>query len=156
MARILGDTRWLEMHGGKWRVSVAVPRALQGKLGTRLKRSLHTDSLSIANHLKLRIVDELQSRIARELETSGLLPRPTITEALALREELREANGAPAFEDVHRDIARLATDILGPAIAERYDDETESFYSIYDPKRSALTDDFLAIARGTATPFCPP
>ena len=153
MARILGDTRWLEMHGGKWRVSVAVPRALKGKLGTRLKRSLHTDSLSIANHLKLRIVDELQSRIARELETSGLLPRPTIAEALALREELREANGAPAFEDVHRDIARLATDILGPAIAERYDDETESFYSIYDPKRSALTDDFLAIARGTATPF---
>jgi hypothetical protein len=34
------DTRYLELKNGKYRVTVAVPRALQGKLGTKLKRPL--------------------------------------------------------------------------------------------------------------------
>jgi hypothetical protein len=34
------DNRYLELKNGKYRVTVAVPRALQGKLGTKLKRPL--------------------------------------------------------------------------------------------------------------------
>lgn len=47
------DKQFLELHGGKWRVSIAVPRELQDRLGTRLKRPLNTDSLTVANALLL-------------------------------------------------------------------------------------------------------
>ena len=44
------DKRYLERHGEKWRVVVPVPRSLQTKVGTtKLKRSLNTDSLHVAN-----------------------------------------------------------------------------------------------------------
>lgn len=144
------------MHGGKWRVTLAVPRALHERLGTRLKRPLHTDSLAVANHLKLRVVEEFRATIARELETSGLLPRPAIETALLFREQLRHAVGSAseyALADAHREIARLATDILGPQTGLERDEETGGSYPIYDPKRSDLADDFLAVARGAATPF---
>ena len=47
------DTRYLELKNGKYRVTVAVPRALQGKLGTKLKRPLNTDSRATANHTQV-------------------------------------------------------------------------------------------------------
>jgi hypothetical protein len=46
MTQALRDRRWLELHGGTWRVTIAVPRSLHTKLGTRLKKSLQTDSLA--------------------------------------------------------------------------------------------------------------
>lgn len=39
------DRRYLEHHGNTWRVVVNVPKAFRGKLGTKLKVSLGTDSL---------------------------------------------------------------------------------------------------------------
>ncbi|GAB6845726.1 hypothetical protein HNR00_001251 [Methylorubrum rhodinum] len=45
------DIRCLEQNGGTWRVTLALPRDLRAKLGTRLKRSLHTDSLTVVNRL---------------------------------------------------------------------------------------------------------
>lgn len=49
--RSSSDTRYLEQNGGTWRVTVALPRDLRAKLGTRLKRPLHTDSLTVVNRL---------------------------------------------------------------------------------------------------------
>jgi hypothetical protein len=60
------DTRYLELKNGKYRVTVAVPRALQGKLGTKLKRPLNTDSRATANTLKWAVVAELKAIIDRE------------------------------------------------------------------------------------------
>ena len=65
---ITTDTRWLERHGRKWRVTVAVPRDMQGTLGTRLKYNLHTESLAVANRLKAKVVADLQDRIHQERE----------------------------------------------------------------------------------------
>ena len=59
------DTRYLELKNGKYRVTVAVPRALQGKLGTKLKRPLNTDSRATANTLKWAVVAELKAIIDR-------------------------------------------------------------------------------------------
>jgi hypothetical protein len=59
------DTRYLELKNGKYRVTVAVPRALQGKLGTKLKRPLNTDSRATANTLKWAVVAELKTIIDR-------------------------------------------------------------------------------------------
>ena len=59
------DTRYLELKNGKYRVTVAVPRALQGTLGTKLKRPLNTDSRATANTLKWAVVAELKAIIDR-------------------------------------------------------------------------------------------
>jgi hypothetical protein len=59
------DTRYLELKNGKYRVTVAVPRALQGKLGTKLKRPLNTDSRATANTLKWAVVAQLKAIIDR-------------------------------------------------------------------------------------------
>lgn len=57
------DTRYLEQKNGKWRVTLAVPRHLQSKLGTRRKKELHTDSLAVANRMKWQVVAELRAEI---------------------------------------------------------------------------------------------
>jgi hypothetical protein len=59
------DTRYLELKNGKYRVTVAVPRALQGKLGTKLKRPLNTNSRATANTLKWAVVAQLKAIIDR-------------------------------------------------------------------------------------------
>lgn len=141
------------MHAGTWRVTLAVPRVLHAKLGTRLKRSLKTDSLAVANQRKLRVVDEFRTVITRELETLGVLPRTTIAEALALRDQLKEADSEFATNDALREIAELATDLRGPQIAERYCDNSSEPDPVYDPRRDALAGEFLGIVRGTATPI---
>jgi hypothetical protein len=77
------DTRYLELHRGKWRVTVAVPRPLVHKLGTRLKRPLNTDSRATANALKWAVVAELKAIIDRTAHDS---PKPDngAHEALAI------------------------------------------------------------------------
>lgn len=59
------DRRYLERHGEKWRVVVTVPRKLHHVLGTKLKRSLDTDSLATANLLKWTVIQQLKREIAR-------------------------------------------------------------------------------------------
>ncbi|WMS40820.1 tyrosine-type recombinase/integrase [Acuticoccus sp. MNP-M23] len=53
------DRRYLELHGGSWRVAVNVPRDLKDHLGSKVKRPLRTDSLEEANRLKGPIVSEI-------------------------------------------------------------------------------------------------
>jgi hypothetical protein len=66
------DNRYLELHNGRWRVTVAVPRPLHATLGTRLKRNLGTDSRAAANALKWSVVAELRTIIERAAQ--GLAP----------------------------------------------------------------------------------
>ena len=80
------DRRWLEQHGGKWRVTVAVPRHLHPKLGTRLKRHLHTDSLALANKLKHQAIAELRGLIEREEDARLGKPAAIVREALTVAE----------------------------------------------------------------------
>src|ERR1700723_3017514 len=56
-------TRYLELHRGKWRATIAVPRPLHGQLGSKLKRPLNTSSLATANALKWTVVAELRALI---------------------------------------------------------------------------------------------
>ena len=85
MSRV--DTRYLEFHGGSWRVVVPVPRRLQKQIGkTKLKRSLKTDSLKLANTLKWPVVAELKKQI--RLAAQGTNADPLLEEALMAREAL--------------------------------------------------------------------
>ena len=153
MTQSLRDRRWLELHGGTWRVTVAVPRALQSKLGTRLKKTLLTDSLSVANSRKLKVVHELREIINHELGEAGLRKRSTNAEAMALRDRLKHAYCEFQVEDALSEIADIASEIRGPEVAIRHDPETGVPEYIFDPARDARAEEFVAIVQGAATPF---
>ena len=153
MARKVQDRSWLEMHGRTWRVTFAVPRGLHSKLGTRLKRSLGTDCLAVATQRKSRVVDEFRSIVARELEKLRPQSNSTVSQALALREQLNNADDDLAIDVVLREIARVVADIRGAEIRTRHDDESGEPLPVYDAKRDARAEEFLAIVRGSTTPF---
>ena len=153
MTQPLRDRRWLELHGGTWRVTVAVPRGLQSKLGTRLKKSLRTDSLTVANQRKLKAVHELREIIDRQLEEAGLRARSTHAEAMSLRDRLKAADNDFATEDALREIAEIATEIRGPEVALIHDPVSGAPNPVFNSARDARAEEFIAIVRGAATPF---
>ena len=87
------DRRHLEQHHGQWRVVVAVPRGLHGRLGTKLKRSLQTDSLAVANRLKWPVIAELKALISNASDDSG--KNQLMQEAVEMARLRRLARFAP-------------------------------------------------------------
>ncbi len=144
------DTSFLEYHGTSWRVVVAVPRNLQEAVGaTKLKRSLKTDSLKLANRLKWDVVAQLQRRI-REA-ASGRAEDPLIAEALAMREAARTdaSTGGPEEFTALDAIYMRAEEIQGEPISEC----PETGDPVYDSERQALAGTYVAIASGRETPL---
>ena len=145
------DRRYLELHGGKWRVTVAVPRELQAKLGTRLKRSLQTDSLMLAGKLKGSVVSELRSLIENAREGNG--SDPIRREALEVA-EYRSRAVTEAERGMIEDAAvERAGDLLGNPIRAYADPETGEPAYEYDVQRQERADAYAEIALGTATPI---
>ena len=106
------DTRYLELKNGKYRVTVAVPRALQGKLRTKLKRPLKTDSRATANTLKWAVVAELKAiidRAGRDVPQGDHLTR----EALELATHRVTVRDAQELAQLDEEIARRADEMLG-------------------------------------------
>ncbi|QPI25898.1 tyrosine-type recombinase/integrase [Sinorhizobium meliloti] len=148
------DTKYLEVHGSKWRVVVNVPRQLKGKLGTKLKRALGTDSLSEANRIKWDIIAELKAVIEQAQN-----PAMTKDAALSLAR-------VKAMEEARRlsrqRLLALTTDEL-QRIDDRIEDRAEEFAGApigvgdmgmpeYEPERDALAMQFIAIAKNAETP----
>lgn len=137
------DTRYLEKHRGKYRVSVGVPRPLQGALGTRLKRPLNTDSLAVANRLKWSVVAELRAMIEKaRLEAEGK-GTAAVAEAMQWREALaeeRETGAEPVMSE-------LLSDRAYELEAERGTDTARAFVEVATGKATPLDafhDDYMA------------
>lgn len=148
------DTKYLEEHGSKWRVVVNVPRRLQRKLGTKLKRPLGTDSLREANRLKWDIVAELKAVIEQA-------ERPDMSKDAALA-----IARVKAMEEARR-LSLQRNAALGTEQRHRVDDAIEDYaetlagdpvevghhgHPIHEPERDALAMEFLAVAKGKRTP----
>lgn len=143
------DRRFLELHRGKWRVSVPVPRHLHAKLGTRLKEPLHTDSLAVANTMKWQVVAKLKARLEGNVEgTKGDSLRREAIELATLRDQTDDAEDR-ALLDMGIDLRM--DDILGQPIGAEIDDGRER--EVYDPERKRRAAEFYAIAKGAAVPL---
>lgn len=133
---------------------VNVPRALQPKLGTKLKRALKTDSLSEANKLKWDVVAELKAVIRQAQD-----PAKTKDEAFALAK-------AKAMEEARR-LSRRRLLALTADERQRIDDHIEDHaehlagdpigigdmgVAEYEPERDALAAQFVGIAKNSDTP----
>lgn len=145
------DKRFLEKHGDQWRVTIAVPRHLHGRLGTRLKQSLQTDSLTVANRLKWAVIDRLRERIEREMLGEATDPAALLREALLVRKDYEAALDPNSEADIRRGVEARAYEILGPATRVEHDDEGE--YPIYDPKREELARTYTRVATGGGIPL---
>ncbi|KAB1072507.1 tyrosine-type recombinase/integrase [Methylobacterium planeticum] len=147
------DTRWLERHHGSWRVTVAVPRELHKSLGTRLKKALDTDSLSLANRLKFKVVADLKERIELEREAAQGSPRGIMREATKIAELSRRVTCDEERDELQAAIRERAAEIVGPEAREIVDPRTGEAFPLPDPGRASLAADFVAVANGRATPL---
>lgn len=148
------NRQYLELHRGKWRVTLAVPKRLQDKLGTRLKRPLGTDSLAVANGIKHGVVQELKDVIARAEGRSTRERDFVMREAERLRTQatLIEQQSSPEFRDA---VAERYYEIRGNPIAVREvgDGDEAAQLETYDPGRERLANQFKHVAFGSSIPF---
>lgn len=150
MARsVAKDRQYLEQHRGKWRVTMAVPKALQTKLGTRLKRSLNTDSLLIANQLKWSIVNEMRARISEVASEGGTNDLRLIAEEF--RRQLHKAFDQDEVDDVQTGISVTIDSILGREKGTEIDPATGREEPVFDPSNMKKAQEFAKIVAGTAT-----
>jgi hypothetical protein len=144
------STTYLEKKNGKWRVTVAVPRDLHRKLGTRLKQSLHTDSLALANKLKWQVVGELRAAIEHARSTTG---KAALTrEAVAIAAMRTRANDVGEKDELDEAIVLRAEEIAGKPQSVEHIPGVGPVYQ-YDADRERQAHDFAALARGDATPI---
>ncbi|WP_457812256.1 DUF6538 domain-containing protein [Sinorhizobium meliloti] len=148
------DTKYLESHGSKWRVVVNVPRQLKGKLGTKLKRALGTDSLSEANRLKWDVIAELKAIIEQA-------QNPTMTKDAAIA--LARVKAMEEARRLSRQRLLALTSHERQRIDDHIEDRAEHFagepigvgdmgVAEYEPERDALAMQFMAIAKNAETP----
>ena len=144
------DTQYLEEHRKKWRVTISVPKHLHGQLGTRLKRPLHTDSLTVANQLKWPIVNELTALIA----SAGAGHRPDMDLiASEFRQQLRHAKSDEAREEIEEHISITAETLLGEPTGSTLHPATGEPLPVYASNRLKSSRRFVQLAEGTGTPI---
>ncbi|MDW9550734.1 DUF6538 domain-containing protein [Sinorhizobium meliloti] len=149
------DTKYLEVHGSMWRVVVTVPRRLQRKLGTKLKRPLGTDSLREANRLKWDVVAELKAVIEQAERPDMSKDAALATARVKAMEEARrlslQRNAAFDLEQRHKidDAIEGYAEVLAGDPVE----VGEHGHPVFEPERDALAMEFLAVAKGKRTPI---
>lgn len=145
------DKQYLEQHRGKWRVTMAVPKGLQGQLPTRLKHALNTDSLTVANQLKWPIVNEMRARIADAAAADGGTNLRAVAEEF--RRQLQKAQNDCEAEAVETGVSMTIDAVLGRPIGVEIDPATGDQEPVFDPAKEKVAKQFARMVAGTATPI---
>lgn len=128
---------------------MAVPKSLQGKLGTRLKYALNTDSLTIANQLKWPVVNEMRARIAEAADSRTDL-RSIATE---FRRQLRQASDDREAEVIDTGVSVTIDTVLGRPVGVEINPETWEEEPRFDPSKVRQARQFARMVAGEATPL---
>ncbi|WP_348646336.1 tyrosine-type recombinase/integrase [Aurantimonas sp. DM33-3] len=139
------------MGNGGWRVTIAVPRSLHKKLGTRLKRSLQTDSLAVANQMKWQAVADLKAII--DHATGATDHHKLRREALEMAAYLQRAQTDEERERLDFGISLRADELAGDPVATEVDPESGGPLYELDPDRAKLAGDYVRMVRGEMTPL---
>lgn len=153
------DRRWLELHGGKWRVTYSVPARLRELVGaTKIKRALKTDSLAVANELKFAVISTIKEQL-RALERLGKVEGErsrVLRDAAKIADELQGLPYEARQEIVKDAVQQRMYQILGKPVGHRtvqplfaedsvYDEE-ETVIEVYANGRQELADQFVSVA----------
>lgn len=144
------DKRFLERHGDRWRVTISVPRRLHKVLGTKLKRTLNTDSLAVANRVKWGVIQELRDQIDRASGKDPVEYAQVMREAMLVRKEVETLHD-DGMPEARRTVAERAEQILGVPVS--MEDHEEGLFPVYDRGREALAKSYYATALGGAMPI---
>lgn len=160
MVRHGSSTEHLEKHGQLWRVSIGVPKDLQRILGkTRLKRSLGTRDLAVANRLKTAVIDQLQAELDQARGQIDQRYSSVMVEASRLRQEFLQADLDSNDPDFRRAWGDRYEQLLGiptgyeVASVEENGTDVEVPFAVYPRHAQRLADDYASIATGQRTPF---
>lgn len=143
------DRQYLEQHRGKWRVTMAVPKALQSKLGTRLKHPLNTDSLTVANQLKWPVVNEMRARISEAAVDGAGSDLRSIAEEF--RRQLHKAATEEEADEIQTGISVTIDTLLGPEKGVEIDPVTGHEEPVFAPAKVKQAQEFAKIVAGRAT-----
>ncbi|MHA6732317.1 tyrosine-type recombinase/integrase [Devosia sp. A369] len=143
------DKQYLELHRGRWRVTVSVPRHLHDALGTRLKQQLPTDSLTIANQLKWSIVNDFRALIAKG--TGGGSDLTTLAEEF--KRQRHNARTDEELEAIDEGLSVALEAVLGRAAGIDRDPETGEESPRYAPEKVKQAEQFVKVVAGKATPI---
>lgn len=141
------DKQYLELHRGKWRVTVSVPRHLHDALGTRLKQQLPTDSLTIANQLKWPIVNDFRALIAKG--TGGGSDLTALAEEF--KRQRHNARTDEELEAIDEGLSVALEAVLGRAAGIDRDPETGEESPRYAPEKVKQAEQFVRVVAGKAT-----
>lgn len=130
---------------------MAVPKALHGSLGTRLKHSLNTDSLAIANQLKWLIVNEMRARIAEVAGVTGRADLRFIAEEF--RRQLRRAGSDRELDAIDAGISVTIGAVLGAPTGIEVDPITGEEEPAFSPAKVRQAQQFAKMVAGKATPL---
>ncbi|WP_164854917.1 tyrosine-type recombinase/integrase [Devosia sp. 1566] len=163
-----GDKRFLELHHGKYRVVMTVPKVLRKAMGTtKLKRQLGTDSLAVANETKWAVVKDLKEEIlAFERQTfgAGRADRQAVLQqaselAKTLSDYGPEERGGLARAIVEDTVQGILGKPVGyrevsPWMARTGEaGDAGTRIPVYDPNRERLADDFVNVAMNGGLPI---
>lgn len=146
--------RYLAVHGGYWRVSMAVPKELQAELGTRLIRGLNTTSVSIARIKREPIVREFKDAIEAAWAARGGKKRSLMAEALEVRGMLQDAD--PNMEDfLQQGIDERVEEILSEGATWTTEVNEDGEVDVRRPTEEAeeKARQFRGLAAGFRTPI---
>jgi integrase len=146
------DTRFLELHSGKWRVVITVPRRLQSKLGTKLKRALDTDSLAIANVAKWPVIAELKGIIAEAQGEKPDLREARTRAALNILRRRQETIDPLVLDEIDDEAMYIAAELLGDPIGTEIGLDGVA-QEVFEPSREAVANSFIGVASGRAVPI---
>lgn len=140
----------LEWNGPSIRLTLAIPRDLQGHYGkTRIKVPLRTDSPKEADVLKLSHIADFKAEFALLRSTPRVIASPVMEAALRLREDYLGGK-----ED--RDAIEEAVDVQFEKLRGRpigYEEDEEGRPEpVFAPDKEALAKAFGAVALGRRTP----
>lgn len=148
----------LELHGGSYRVVVAVPPPLRPALGkSKLVQNLGTDSLRLANLMKRPHVERFRRLIEAQAGFAGA-SGPDMAVALELAKvaaDLRRNGSDAEWEEFARAVDERRAEIRyeGSRVVSFDDPDDGQFEAVVGrPAQIAKADMFAAIAHGRATP----
>lgn len=144
------DRRFLELHHGKWRVVVSVPRDLHSTLGTKLKQSLGTDSLAAANQLKWPVVARFKGSIEAARKEAG--KDPVMQEARKILRERRETTDPAELSQLDDGMMVRIDQIRGSPVQPGEEAKMLDLGPSYDPQKEETARRYYGIASGRDVP----
>lgn len=138
------DTRWLEKRRQGWSAVVYVPPRLQSALGKKLRRSLGTRDLKVAQFRRLQVVAEFKALIAKAERPPA---DPLLNEAFRWRDTMKRAERGEqvnSFADPNN--SEEQEDLVSSLITGRAE-------AIAEKHGEGVAGAFARVAHGKETPL---